>query len=308
MSPLPAISSLARPLAISAVTTAVARPVLDRLTRKSTVNYPGHIPLNSLENAFLAAGSGVVGVSDTRRGGESHRILVDIADPALDLVALLSETSSQSFIPSLHASLKSTSEGRQILRDRPLINSQTIDLDALRTLRRGTLGREWVEWLTAGGLTPDTREEVQHVDSPVLAYTMTRYRQTHDLYHTLLSLPPTLTYELALKYLELANMSQPVAFLSSLFGPIRLSRTRRKQFMQDWAGWALRQGARSKPLVGVYWEKRWEQGLGELRRELGVKRLDDYAVETRWKAYGRIREQERELRRRGEWIDEPEDW
>lgn len=71
MSPLPiALTSLARPLAISALTTAVARPVLDRLTRKATVNYPGHVPLNSLENAFLAVGSGVVGVSDTRRGGE----------------------------------------------------------------------------------------------------------------------------------------------------------------------------------------------------------------------------------------------
>lgn len=71
MSPLPAIiTSLVRPLAISAITTAAARPILDRLTRKSTINYPGHVPLNSLENAFLAVGSGVVGVSDTRRGGE----------------------------------------------------------------------------------------------------------------------------------------------------------------------------------------------------------------------------------------------
>ncbi|KAI5455039.1 Ubiquinone biosynthesis protein [Naganishia albida] len=296
MSPLPlpaVITSLARPLALSALTTIAARPVLDRLTRKSSVNYPGHVPLNSLENAFLAVGSGVVGVSDTRRG---------------DLVALLSETSSQTFIPALHASLKSTSEGRQILHDRPLINSSTIDLPALRRLRRGTLGREWVEWLAAGQVTPDTRETVHHVDSPVLAYTMTRYRQTHDLYHTLFSLPPTLTYELALKYLELANMSQPVAALSSLFGPIRLSSQRRKQFMQDWAPWALRQGARARPLVGVYWEKRWEQGLGDLRRELGVTRLNDYAVEARWKAYGRVREHERELRRRGEWVDEPEDW
>jgi ubiquinone biosynthesis protein COQ4 len=52
-------------------------------------------------------------------------------------------------------------EGRQIMRDRPLVSSKTIDLDHLRTLQRGTLGREYVEWLAEGGLTPDTREKVR---------------------------------------------------------------------------------------------------------------------------------------------------
>jgi ubiquinone biosynthesis protein COQ4 len=72
--------------------------------------------------------------------------------------------------------------------------------------------------------------------------------------------------------------------------------------------WALRQGANAKPLVGVYWEKRWEQGVGELRRELGISRMQNLAVEARWKGYGKVRDEERELRRRGEWLDEPEDW
>ncbi len=137
---------------------------------------------------------------------------------------------------------------------------------------------------------------------------MVRYRETHDLYHTLFSLPPTLPYELTLKVLELSNMSLPVALLSSTFGPIRLASDRRKLWVNDWVPWALRQGAAGQPLVGVYWEKRWEQGVGELRRELGVSRMDDPGVRSRWKSYRRIREQETELRRRGEWVDEPEEW
>lgn len=195
-----------------------------------------------------------------------------------------------------------------------MLSSETVDLDALRQLKRGTLGREWVEWLVAGRLTPDTREHVLHIDSPVMAYTMTRYRQTHDLYHTLFTLPPTLPYELTLKVIELANMSQPVALLSSLLGPLRLPTTHpkgrdRATWRQDWAPYALRQGARAnKQLVAVYWEKRWEQGLGELRRELGVSRMENRAVEARWKGYGKLREKERELRRKGEWVDEPEEW
>lgn len=48
--------------------------------------------------------------------------------------------------------------------------------------------------------------------------------------------------------------------------------------------------------------------MGELRRELGVSRNDGYGVESRWRGYREIREMERELRRKGAWVDEPEDW
>ena len=149
---------------------------------------------------------------------------------------------------------------------------------------------------------------MHYVDSPTLAYTMLRYRQTHDLYHTLFSLPPTLPHELSLKVVEWANMSLPVAALSSIFGPFRLSSSRRDTWIRDWVPWAFRTGGQGRSLVGVYWEKRWEQGVGELRKELGVGRNDLAGVERRWKGYGAIRELERELRRKGEWIDEPEEW
>jgi ubiquinone biosynthesis protein COQ4 len=56
--------------------------------------------------------------------------------------------------------MSSHPEGRQILRDRPTVSSQTVDLDKLKGLRRGTLGREYVEWLVRGNVTPDTRETV----------------------------------------------------------------------------------------------------------------------------------------------------
>lgn len=137
---------------------------------------------------------------------------------------------------------------------------------------------------------------------------MLRYRQTHDLYHTLFCLPPTLVHELSLKALEWSNMSLPAAALSSLFGPLRLSAKRRDMWVQDWVPWALRTGAGGRTLVGVYWEKRWEQGIGELRRELGVTRNDHPNAEVRWRGYRELREMERELRRKGEWIDEPEEW
>ncbi|OXG44044.1 ubiquinone biosynthesis protein COQ4, mitochondrial [Cryptococcus neoformans Bt120] len=263
------------------------RPCLRLLTR--TANYPGHIPLSHSQNALLAVGSGVVGVLDVTRG---------------DLIASLSESTAGIFLPALHEKMKIMPEGRQIMKDRPEITNKTIE--KLKELKRGTLGREYVEWLGDGGLEPESRAPVQYIDSPVLAYTMLRYRQTHDLYHTLFSLPPTLPHELSLKVLELSNMSLPVALLSSVFGPLRLKR--KETWTRDWVPWALRTGREGRSLVTVYWEKRWEQGIGELRRELGVKRNDAEGVEARWGGYRKIREAERELRRKGEWVDEPEDW
>jgi hypothetical protein len=46
------------------------------------------------------------------------------------------------------------------MKDRPIVSSQTVNLDHLRSLKRGTLGREYVEWLQRGDLSPDSREKV----------------------------------------------------------------------------------------------------------------------------------------------------
>ncbi|BEI81377.1 hypothetical protein CcaverHIS002_0205370 [Cutaneotrichosporon cavernicola] len=141
-------------------------------------NYPTHVPLNVGQNALLAIGSGLVGV-------------VNYATRP-DLIATLSESTAASFLPRLHEAMSAHPEGRQILRDRPVVSSDTVNLDSLRSMRRGTVGREYVEWLDRDGILPDSREAVRYIDSPALAYTMLRYRQTHDLYHTLFCLPPTL--------------------------------------------------------------------------------------------------------------------
>jgi ubiquinone biosynthesis protein COQ4 len=130
--------------------------------RHRTPNYPGHIPLNWSQDALLAVGSGVVGVLDTTRGGWWIYYMYDSVLPAdlrdIDLVASLSESTASTFLPSLHGAMVSTAEGRQIMRDKPTISSES--MAGLRRLRRGTVGREWVEWCDRGNVTPDTRSPV----------------------------------------------------------------------------------------------------------------------------------------------------
>ena len=78
-----------------------------------------------------------------------------------DLVAALGETTGALVLSSLHRQMFLDPVGRQILRERPVINSETVNLAALKTLPRGTFGREYVENLEALGITPDTRSPVK---------------------------------------------------------------------------------------------------------------------------------------------------
>ena len=70
---------------------------------------------------------------------------------------------------------------------------------------------------------PDGRSLVRFVDDQELAYVMQRHRELHDFWHTLFGLPPTVLGGIALKYVEMAQTRLPVAALSSLVGPLRLS-------------------------------------------------------------------------------------
>ena len=44
-------------------------------------------------------------------------------------------------------------------------------------------------------MTPDSRADVRFVDNEELAYVMQRYREVHDLLHTLLGMPTNMLGE-----------------------------------------------------------------------------------------------------------------
>ena len=50
--------------------------------------------------------------------------------------------------------------GRQILKERPILNSQVLDLEKLKELPLGTFGREYVNTLDTFEISPDTRTPV----------------------------------------------------------------------------------------------------------------------------------------------------
>lgn len=56
-------------------------------------------------------------------------------------------------------------------------------------------------------MTPDSRLEVRFMNDSQLAYIMTRYRETHDLVHTILGMPTNMLgkFEISLDYSD-ANL------------------------------------------------------------------------------------------------------
>lgn len=71
-------------------------------------------------------------------------------------------------------------------------------------------------------VTPDSRMEVRFINDPMLAYVMTRYRECHDLVHTVLGMPTNMLGEVAVKWVEALNNGLPMCYGGGIFGAMRL--------------------------------------------------------------------------------------
>lgn len=223
-------------------------------------NYPGHVPLTSLERIGLAFGSALASLTNHHR----H-----------DMVAALGEATSQPyFISRLRSSMLSHPTGRRILRLKPRITSTTLSMTHLRSLPTNTVGHAYAAWLDREGVTPDTRDSVRYIDDPEEAYVMQRYRESHDFYHAVTGLPVFAEGEIALKAFEFANTGLPMTGLS-LFAIAKLKRGERRRFWGTYGPWAVGNGLKCEEVINVFWEEELETDVGELRKRLGIESPPD---------------------------------
>lgn len=206
-----------------------------------------------IDRAVVAAGAAVVGVVDPSRG---------------DMIALLGELTAGAALPSIRDRMAATEEGRGILRDRPRIRVDRIDMEALAQLPAGTFGREYAQYLSRHGFSPDERHEVQFVADPELAYVMQRYREVHDFWHVLSGLPPTVVGEVAVKWLEMVQTGLPMCALSAFVAPARLSPADRRLLCSTYIPWAINTGKTAAFLLGVRYEDLLPLPLDEVRKRL----------------------------------------
>ncbi|XP_050176009.1 ubiquinone biosynthesis protein COQ4 homolog, mitochondrial [Myiozetetes cayanensis] len=217
--------------------------------------YPGHIPTSPLQKALLAAGSAFMALYDPYR----H-----------DMVAVLGETTGCLALPNLRDKMKHHPEGYRILQERPRIRLSTLDMSRLRGLPDGSLGREYVRFLEVNKVSPDTRMPPKFVDDEELAYVIQRYREVHDLMHTLLGMPTNMLGEVVVKWFEAVQTGLPMCVLGAAFGPVRLSARKLQVLATELVPWAIRSGLNASCVLNVYYEQRWEQPVESLREEIGI--------------------------------------
>ncbi|XP_068104881.1 ubiquinone biosynthesis protein COQ4 homolog, mitochondrial isoform X2 [Hyperolius riggenbachi] len=218
------------------------------------VLYAGHIPTNILQKLLLSAGSAVMSLYDPYR----H-----------DMIAVLGETTGFQALQNLRQKMMGDPEGAQILQERPRIRMSNLDLERFREMPDGTFGREYARFLDVNKVTPDTRMPVRFVDDEELAYVAQRYREVHDLMHTLLGMPTNMLGEVVVKWFEAAQTGLPMCMLGAVFGPVRLN-TKRKKKLVELIPWAVQSGLRGHCVLNFYYEKRWEQSVESLREEMGI--------------------------------------
>ena len=77
------------------------------------------------------------------------------------MVAALGDLTSGPALPRLRDHMLESAEGRRILKERPRINTRTVDLSKLAQLPEGTFGRAYINWLERCAVTPDSRDPVR---------------------------------------------------------------------------------------------------------------------------------------------------
>lgn len=187
-----------------------------------------------------------------------------------DMVAALGEVTGSVALQNMYNEMMADPTGQRILTDRPLVNSRSIDIDALEKLPKNTFGYGYAMFLKRNGFDPDARADVKYVVDDELAYVMKRYRQCHDFYHVMTDLPPTVLGELALKYVELFQTGLPMCALSVSVGSMKLTQEERKQLVEAYLPWAIRVGRNDQKWMNVYWEEQFEKDLDDLRQELSI--------------------------------------
>jgi ubiquinone biosynthesis protein COQ4 len=183
------------------------------------------------------------------------------------------EISSVGRMPALVPMMRASAEGRAILAERPRVGSDTLDLDVLRALPPGSLGREYADHLDRNGLALDALGlRVTRGRDETANYLLERVRQTHDIWHAVLGLGAAGHEEVLVHTFQWPQLRMPYSALVVLFGTIKhvIGEARWPVLSRELRS-AYRAGRDASPMLAVYWERHWAEPLVALRARLGVR-------------------------------------
>ena len=187
-------------------------------------------------------------------------------------------------IDRLHARFLTTAAGRDLLRDRPVLLDALEDTDALSAMPEGSLGRAYLAFCRAEGITPGGLVEASETTyaeelEPELRYIAERLRDAHDLWHVVAGYRTDLLGELSVLAFTFAQTHNKGLGILVAAGYLRTF-TIWQSFGTDGRALtrdAYRRGRRAEWLPTVRWESLLEEPLDALRLRLGVGSAPMYA-------------------------------
>jgi ubiquinone biosynthesis protein Coq4 len=147
-----------------------------------------------------------------------------------------------------------------------------VDAEGLRQLPRGTLGREYAEFLHAAGLQPFKLSDQIGPEMLERNIFIARYSLLHDVFHVLTGFDTSWAGEAGVWAFVAAQGYKRGHWIAVLmaclvypcFAPTQIPRIMRNIRR------GIRMGRRSRTLIVVPLETMWERSVDELRRELDI--------------------------------------
>lgn len=172
----------------------------------------------------------------------------------------------------LRARFTASRTGARLLAERPRILDRLADHEGLAALPAGSLGRAYLEFMTAGGLTPDGLVEASEALGPAhegtddAAWIGQRMRDTHDLWHTVTGYRGDLIGESSLLAFSFAQTRTPGIGLIAAVAIVRAEDPDDRRLMLD----GFVRGLRAAWLPVVPWEELLAEDLEAVRARLRV--------------------------------------
>ncbi|MEM8494176.1 MAG: Coq4 family protein [Planctomycetota bacterium] len=165
--------------------------------------------------------------------------------------------------------------GCAVMIEQRYLRNAPYDMDALRSLPDGTLGREFARHLDEYDFDPQYYRVNEVTDDAT--YILARIRETHDIWHVVTGFYPTPIGEIGIKAVELAQVRRPMAAVLCAGAVLRYMLRTPQRFgdllASISAGYQM--GLHSKPLFAEKWEQRWDQPVEDLRRAMNIPELTD---------------------------------
>ncbi|MEM7435130.1 MAG: Coq4 family protein [Myxococcota bacterium] len=177
--------------------------------------------------------------------------------------------------------LASTEQGRRLLVERPSVLPLLCDRESLRTLPEGTLGRAYLSFVDAEGITADGLVEAsrraRRNSTEELTWIRDWLRDTHDLWHTVLGYQGDLIGEAALLAFSYQNTKNIGVGMIAAMAWFKLGRVTEEAVGARETVVGGRNLAREAAwFIAVPWHEWLERPLEDVRLDLGIRRPVHY--------------------------------